>query len=224
MSSVWRWAQAHDFEYIFQGDELFESLPEDIAARDNLSRVIQSDLARLLVLQSLLSQFDVVVWLDADVLIIDPAAFRLPSTMAVGREHWIQMDEKGTWRNFKKVHNAMMVYHRGDTFLPFYAQTAERFLRSNQAAMPAQFVGPKLLTALHNVVQLPVWEQAGMMSPGVGLDILGQGDGRALALFRRAHSEPVAALNLCSSSCQRGELSDQQMFDIIAALGERESV
>lgn len=221
LNSVRGWAEAHNYEYLFQGDELFENLPSDIAARADLSCVIKSDLARLLAMQQLLQQFDAVVWLDADVLVVDQAAFALPSTMAVGREHWVQQNDKGAWRNYKKVHNAMMVFHRGDVFLPFYAETAQRFLRANQVAMPPQFIGPKLLTALHNVVQLPVWEQAGMMSPAVGLDILGQGDGQALALFQRSCLEPIGAINLCSSSCQRGELSDQQMFEIIGTLKER---
>ncbi len=225
LASVSEWAELRGYDYRFVGDALFDVLPEDIRRRNDIGTVIKSDLARLRYAQTLQDEFERVVWLDADVLVFAPRGFDLPTSgSAVGRENWIQLDGKGKLRNYRKVHNAAMVFARGDSLLGFYADSAERLLRANTAAMPAQFIGPKLLTALHNTVQLPVWENAGMMSPVVGLDLLGEGSGRALAMLRDAHDAPVAALNLCSSSCQRGELTDAQMEVIIDTLLTREAL
>lgn len=219
LKSVTDWATRHTFSYRFWGDELFDQLPDDLRLRRDISAVIKSDLARLRAVQTLLNAYTTVIWLDADVLVLAPDDWCVPMQhSSVGRENWVQADERGRLRNFRKVHNAAMVFHRGDSLLDFYADTAERLLRANHAAMPEQFIGPKLLTALHNTAQLPVWESAGMMSPLVGRDVLGVGDGAALRMLREAHTEPVAALNLCSSSCGRGELSDLQMSDIIDTL------
>ncbi len=225
LASARDWAVQRGYDYHFVDDDLFDVLPEDMRHRDDIGAVIKSDLARLRFAQTLLGSFERVVWLDADVLVIAPRVFDVPvSGSAVGRENWVQSDRKGNLRNYRKVHNAAMVFSRGDSLLGFYADSAERLLRANTAAMPPQFIGPKLLTALHNTVQLPVWESAGMMSPMVGLDLLGEGNGRALAVLREAHTVPVAALNLCSSSCQRGELNDTQMAAIIDILLTREAL
>lgn len=225
LKSVSDWARSRGFSYHFLGDELFDALPEDLVQRTDLSPVIKSDLARLRVAQAWLGEYDTVIWLDADVWVVAPDHLDVPvGQSCVGRENWVQRDNQGKWRNFRKVHNAAMVFHRGDSLLAFYADTAERLLRANQAAMPAQFIGPKLLSSLHNTAQLSVWESVGMMSPWVGLDLLGASDGRALKMMREAHQTPVAALNLCSSSCQRGELSDDQMSAIIDVLQVKKSV
>jgi hypothetical protein len=50
---------------------------------------------------------------------------------------------------YVKVHNAFMMFRQGNHFPDFYTDAAERLLDLNQGAMPAQFIGPKLLTALH---------------------------------------------------------------------------
>lgn len=219
LASVREWAGLHGYYYHFVGDELFSVLPDDLQQRSDLSTVIKSDLARLRFAERLLPQYDSVVWLDADTLVLSPESFTPPLTScSVGRENWIQLDPKGRLRNYRKVHNAAMVFHRGGSLLSFYADSAERLLRANTAAMPAQFIGPKLLTALHNCVQLPVWEAAAMLSPRVGLDVLEEADGRALTMLRDVHDEPIAGINLCSSSCERGELSDAQMARIIELL------
>ena len=90
------------------------------------------------------------------------------------------------------------MFRRGNVFLDFYIDAAERLLRRNNGPMPPQFVGPKLLTALHNVVQCPVLETAGMLSPPVVADLLA-GGGDALTRFRDESPVPVAGANLCAS-------------------------
>ena len=83
--------------------------------------------------------------------------------------------------------------------------------------MPPQFIGPKLLTALHNVTQLPVMELAGMLSPAVVKDIV-QGGGEALQQFIKYSSCPITGANLCISSCEREELTCVEMEQLVGEL------
>jgi hypothetical protein len=219
LASVRDWCAQHRYGYRFLGDELFERVPGALLRKTRAQPVIATDLARLRVLQEALAEhYRAVIWLDADVLVFDPAAFRPPDTAyAVGREVWVQPDGQGRLKVYRKVHNAFLLFRRGNPFLDFYADTAERLLALNRGTMPPQYLGPKLLTALHNVAQLPVLESAGMLSPAVCRDIL-DGGGAALDLFRAHSMQPPAAANLCVSSCDRQELVAADMERLIDAL------
>lgn len=221
LESVHRWCELNKFEYKFLNDELYDYLPEDVVEKVKNQKVIAADLARLHVLQDALRRgFETVVWLDADFLIFDPLNFMLPDeSYAVGRELWVQHDTQGKLKVYKKVHNAFLMFRKGNSFLEFYTETAERLLRQNQGGVPAQFIGPKLLTALHNVAQLPVMESAGMLSPLVIKDIV-QHEGKALQLFIEQSPCGIAGANLCISSREREEVTCAQMEKLIGALIE----
>ena len=186
LASVADWAQANRYHYRFIGDEIFTTLDQELLDKTRSQTVIASDLARLFSLQRGLAEgYDCVVWCDADFLIFNPESFVLPDTeYALGREVWVQYDAKQRLRSFVKVHNALLMFRRGNTFLDFYRATAERLLRLNQGRMPPQFIGPKWLTALHNIALCPVMESAAMLSPLVMRDCLA-GQGEALRLFRK---------------------------------------
>ncbi len=121
------------------------------------------------------------------------------------------------------MHNALLLFRQGNPFLDFYIDTAQRLLQQHRGGMPPQFIGPKLLTALHNVVQLPVLESIGMFSPMVVADLL-RGGGPALELLQQHSPQPLAAANLCTSSCERGECSSQQMAQVIEVLSQQGAV
>ena len=211
MRSVESWTRARGFEYRFLGDELFAPLAPDLIEKTARQRVIATDLARLAWLrQGLDAGADCVIWFDADFLIFRPDDFKLPDTdCAVGRETWVQRDPRGRWRVYPKVHNAFLMFRRDNHLLDFYRATAERLVRGNAGRMPPQFVGPKLLGALHNIARLPVLETAGMLSPDVVDDIIA-GGGPALDLFRARSPEPIQAANLCASLCGgRGGADDR---------------
>ena len=219
LDSVRRWSESNQYAYRFLDDALFDAVEGDLLAKVTHRKVIAADLARLKVLQQALREgHETVVWLDADFLIFDPVGFVLPDgPYAVGREVWVQHDPQGRRKVYKKVHNAFLMFRRGNGFLDFYVETAERLLRQNQGRMPPQFIGPKLLTALHNVCQLPVMEAAGMLSPLVIKDLI-QGRGEALECFVEHSPAPIAGANLCISSHERQELSSEEMAQIIGLL------
>lgn len=219
MDSVANWCESNKFDYRFIADELFSPVPAELLSRYENQKVIATDLARLLWLQKLLRQgYKTVIWCDADFLIFKPDSFNLLNdAYALGREVWIQADQKGGLRAYRKVHNAFLMFRRGNTFLDFYAETAERLLTMNRGNVPPQFIGPKLLTALHNIVQCPVMESAGMLSPLVIKDMIA-GKGKALALFERESVEPVTAANLSFSVAHEAGITNTDMNRLIDTL------
>jgi hypothetical protein len=221
LDSVAGWALTNGYDYRYLGDEIFDPLGPELRDRLGKQPVIASDLARLIGLQQgLVEGYDCVIWCDADFLIFDPARFALPPTrFALGREVWIQSDRGQRLRAFVKVHNAFLMFRSGDSFLDFYRDTAERLLRLNQGRMPPQFIGPKLLTALHNIVQCPVMESAAMLSPIVMRDRLA-GQGAALDLFWKKSTLAPAGANLSSSLTERDGLGDADMNHLIDLLLE----
>lgn len=201
------------------GDEIFESLDAELIEKTETQKVIASDLARLKAIQQALAEgYQRVIWCDADFLIFNPQQFILPETsFALGREVWVQKDNNSRLRAYIKVHNAFMMFCQGNHFLDYYTASAEQLLRANQGRMPPQFIGPKLLTALHNMVSCPVMEAAGMFSPLVIRDIL-KGDGHALKLFKQKSTSFPAGVNLCSSVTASEGFSDAEMQCLIEKL------
>ena len=219
LDSVAGWAEGRGYDYRFIGDEIFAPLDAELLEKTRSQRVIASDLARLASLQQGLAEgYDCVVWCDADFLIFDPARFVLPdSDFALGREVWVQHDKRRQLRAFVKVHNALLMFRRDNHFLDFYHDAAERLIRLNQGTMPPQFIGPKLLTALHNIVQCPVMESAAMLSPLVIRDRIA-GQGEALRLYQQKSAVVPAGANLSSSLTRREGLGDHDMNRLIDLL------
>jgi hypothetical protein len=219
LASVRDWAQANAYDYRFIGDQIFDSLAPDLLRKIGPQLVIASDLARLVSLRRGLAEgYDCVVWCDADFLIFDADRFILPADdFALGREVWVQPDQNQRARAYVKVHNALMLFRRDNAFLDFYLATAERLLRLNEGSMPPQFIGPKLLTALHNIARFPVMETAGMLSPMVMRDRLA-GGGDALDLFRKKSQLAPAGANLSSSLSLSEGFTDSDMDRLIDLL------
>ncbi len=219
MDSVQTWTAGSGFDYQWLGDDIFDSLDSELIEKTKTQKVIASDLARLKTMQQALAKgYQRVIWCDADFLIFNPQEFILPeSSFALGREVWVQEDKNQKLRAYTKVHNAFMMFCQGNYFLDYYTASAEQLLRANQGRMPPQFIGPKLLTALHNMVACPVMETAGMLSPLVIRDIL-TGDGKALQLFKQKSASFPAGANLCSSVTDEAGFSEAQMQDLIDKL------
>lgn len=219
IDSVADWAHANRFDYRFIDDNFFDLLAPALLEKVSEQLVIASDLARLKGLQQGFAEgYDCVIWCDADFLIFDPKQFVLPdSDFALGREVWVQQDESGKLKSYTKVHNAFLMFRRGNHFLDFYCDTAERLLELNQGRMSPQFIGPKLLSALHNIAQCPVMEMAGMLSPLVMRDLIA-GRGDALELFVKKSPHAPAGANLSSSLTEREGFSEMEMETLIKQL------
>ena len=200
LRSVREWAACCSHEYRCFGDEIFDRLPKGFRHKTAGRLSTQTDLGRLLLARELLEEVERVIWLDADVLVFAPEGLCCDTSdaYAFGREIWVQEDPGGGLRAYRNVHNAVCVFERHNPFLDFYIHTAERLVTLNNGGFPPQFIGPKFLTAQHNIMQLPLIETLGMASPLV-LHNLVKGGGEALALQRAKQPQPLAAVNLCAS-------------------------
>jgi len=237
LASVQNWAKQQSYDYQFIDDALFDTLPQWVLEKTSAQKVIATDLARLKCLQHFLAAgYQRVVWLDADFLIFAadnlqlPEPGELPEGYALGREVWVQpkkpeqphpKNKTPKFKAYKKVHNAFLLFDaqfgQRNSFLDFYTTHAERLLEQMTGPMPPQFIGPKLLTALHNVVQCPVLENAGMLSPWVIKDIIA-GGGPALTLFRDKSPQPLAGANLCSSLSNSDVLPERALEKVVTQL------
>lgn len=211
MDSVRAWAEARGLAHRLVGDELFDVLPADLLDKCADRRVVATDLARLAWIERLLDEgFEPVLWCDADVLVFDPDRLGVPEgPTSVGREIWV--DERGRVR--RHVHNAWLMFRRDNPLLAFYRYAAERVVRAHQGPMVPQLVGPKLLTTLHNLVQLPVTEEVNMLPPMVLRDVLA-GGGRFRDAYLAGCTTPPAAVNLCGSQVEASEVSNEQIYGI----------
>ncbi len=220
LASVEAWASTSGFDYRLLGDELFDPIPAHLHDRLSAQPVVASDLARLLALRRGLEEgYAAVVWCDADFLVFAPERLTLPAEpYAVGREVWIEDRGAGrTPRARVKVHNAFLLFRRGNAFLDFCIHAVQRLLAAHPGPFPPQFAGPKLLTALHNIVGFPVAERAAMFSPPVIRD-LASGGGPCLELFRARSPELPAGANLCASLAGGREMADGEVDEAIARL------
>ena len=224
LDSVRGWARGNNFEYRFLGDEIFSPLPEAILQKTADRLQAASDLARLIALQGALDEgCETVIWCDADFLVFAPHALSLPAnSYGLGREVWVQPGS-GKLRVHVKVHNAFMFFRRGNPFLDFYRHAAQRMLEAHEGPMVPQFVGPKFLSAIHNMLTCPVVEEAAMFSPATTRALLA-GGGPALDLLLAKSIRPPAGANLCSSLADNGELSEGDLEQAVDSLLARGSV
>jgi hypothetical protein len=195
--SVRAWSKLRGYDYRFLGDELFRPLPPTLREKLRLQPVVATDLARLLLLrEGLRSGYEQAIWCDADMLIFrdfEPRA----QDHSFGREIWVQGRDAGI-HSYRRIHNAWLQFSSESPILPFYIDRATAMLERVSMPVVPQFIGPKLLSALHNIVDFNVEERAGVLSPLVIRDLL-QGSGPALDEVVTTHREAICAVNLCAS-------------------------
>jgi hypothetical protein len=206
LDSAAAWADSAGFARRVAGDALLERVPAPLRAKVGRPQVA-ADLARLLWARELLAEgWARVIWLDADVLVFAPehltAALTLPEGYLFGRELWVQPDPRGGLQTRRNLHNALAAFAPDNPVLGFYIHAAGRVLERHRGDPVPQLIGPKLLTALDNMIGLAGTWAVGMASPRVVAD-LAAGGGPALELLVRDSPAPPAALNLCASYAGR---------------------
>lgn len=203
MNGVRLWSASKSYDYRFLDDQFFDLLPADYRKKADGRPPILSDLARLIMARNLIFEgYEKTIWIDADVLIFDPENFDLlvEGGFCFCREIWVQPTLNGGIRVFRNVHNAVCVFLKGNSFLDFYIDACIHVIAgvSDEKGMVNQIVGPKLLSALHNMIGYPLINNVGMLSPLILQDIDRFG---GVALDRLVDEIPafMQAANLCAS-------------------------
>ena len=147
-ASVAHWAKLRGFDYQLVGDELFDQLPSEYAAKVAGRTPILADLARLQWAErALRNGYQQFLWFDADFLLWNEC-FELPviEDALFGRECWLQ-ERAGRVRVYRNVHNAVCGFVEGGVVLPFLRRAVERVIaRVEPESIAPQMVGPKLLS------------------------------------------------------------------------------
>ena len=201
MRSVADWSQQQGYHYNCIGDELFDWVTPELRAKLHDRTPILADLARLRWIESeLAARGGLVVWIDADAVVVDPT-WRIPDSTHTffGEECWVQSTEEGAWRAYQSPHNAFMGFTAASPVLGFLAYLSESIIeRADAAHIAPQMVGPKLLKALNNLAQFTLVPEAGAVSPELLAEWVGDA-GPAAACYEQAARVPSALLNLCAS-------------------------
>lgn len=220
LASAKAWAESNAWDYLFCDDEVFELVPRALREKYALQLPLLIDIARLIWARDLLRKnptLERVVWLDADVFVFDPEAIYLDNTIdfAVGRQIWVQPTEGRALKIYKQVHNAILVFQKSTPTLDFLLQTVLNLAERHDGPATPQLLGPKLLTALHNIVGFSVIDTVGMVSPIVLAD-LAAGEGPALKCLTSASPQSIGAVNLCASyrgQSINGIVCDDTLFE-----------
>lgn len=204
------WATARGWSYRCLDDQLFDDVPDWYLAKTVDRRPVAADLGRLQWARRFLDDgWERVVWLDADVLVRDPAALTLDGLGPVGfgREHWVEPDPRrpGRFRVRRNIHNALALFDRGNSLLDFLIDACLSIIGRHDGPPAPQLVGPKLLGALHSLIAFPVTDAVGAFSPPVIAD-LAAGGGPALDTLLQATATLPPAANLCGSVASDGEV------------------
>jgi hypothetical protein len=218
MDTVRSWARSRGYDYEAATDPLDAWVPAWYADR---ARSIPrgscgvADLARLEMARRHLGRgYGHVIWVDADVLVFDPAGMEvpLPEQFAFCKEVWT---DRFTARNaiahaaraagllrddrtLTRVNNSVSVFAAGNHLLDFYADACREIVRQAGDRLSPIDVGTRFLTRLYHAVPFPLVTTVGMLSPVVLRDV-SNGGGSALRHYVRAHGHPLAAANLCLS-------------------------
>ena len=197
IASVKDWAAAQGYAYRFIGDALFDPIPEDLKRAFLGVLLPLTDLGRLLWLRDLLARdWDRVIWLDADILIFDPA-LRIEAD-CVGREVWISKGLTEGFRAAESVNNCVISASAGAPLLDrLLTATLDEAAQFAHPPHP-RALGPDLFRRLHAGDALPVAADIAMASP-VMIDGLARDDPAAMAAHHAVWGGTVRAVNLCGS-------------------------
>lgn len=201
LDSVRCWSRRQGFDHLLLGDEIFELVPDWYRDKVGSKLPVATDYARLRLIRRALQEqgYARALWLDADTLIFQPDfSVDFAGSCAFGQEIWLQREGEA-WRARRNVHNALCAFTPGCPVLPFLEHCTLSLLRRVDADhLSPQFVGPRLLNALHTFADFSLLPQAGALSPPVLAD-LANGGGAALDLQRAKSPVPLQAANLCAS-------------------------
>lgn len=198
-ASVRSWAERNGYGYRLLGDELFDGIPLKISLKA-LSMLPMADLGRLLWAERLLSEWECVIWIDADVLIFDPESFIIDTEVPflVCREVLVKRDKER--REPPVVSSAysptVLMFRRGAPFLRRWIAKAKEHAARRPGLGDAEF-GRELLRRIAPGKKLPAIESVGHFNAAVLEELYGDA-GASIDLMMETAKVPFRAGNLCA--------------------------
>ena len=220
MTSVADWSEQQEYSYHCISDELFDWVTPELRTKLHDRRPILADLARLRWIEAeLAARGGLVVWIDADTLVVDPDWCVPDSEHTIfGEECWVQPTAEGAWRAYQSPHNAFMGFTAASPVLRFLAYLSESIIeRADAAHIAPQMVGPKLLKALNNLAQFTLVPEAGAVNPELLAEWVGEA-GPAPDCYEQTARAPLALVNLCSS-LTHSEEDEERVEQFLARYG-----
>lgn len=217
MATVQAWAQAQGFDYRFYDDGFLARAPDWFRAKAQHEICPVTDLARLVVAKELLAEgWQRTIWVDADMLVFDPAALLITaeSGFALCHELWLFTDPAGTRRASHRVNNSVAVFCAGSLHLDFFIDACVRIARQREVVGKLD-VGTNFLSQLRQILPFPLLSNVGMLSPAFMAEIVA-GQPAGVAEYVRALPGALASVNLCGSlQGQRvqGVVADEALFE-----------
>lgn len=201
LASVKEWALGTGHDYRFAGDEFLALAPAWYRAKAGAEICPVADLARLLFAQQLLAGgYELAIWIDADVLVFDPAAMQLqlPQGFAFTHEIWVYADKAGAPTVEHNVNNSLTLFARQNRHLDFFIDACLRIAR-DRVQLGKCAVGTNFLTNLRRILPFPLVQVAATLSPPLLREIATGDDADFLALHGRELTRNAACANLCAS-------------------------
>lgn len=206
MESVKSWSTLHGFEYRFVDDRIFDYVPQSYREKARNNILLITDLGRLELAREFLDQgFERTIWVDADVIVFNPAKFSVDvkEDFAFCREVWIRRlilfgVTLPVTRCDHKVNNAVIVFTSSNSMLDFYRSSCHSLVENMPRKFDPGYVGTTFLTWLHKRRPLPLLTSVGLLSPLVLHDLV-SGRGKYAPMFMEKFAYPVYAANLCNT-------------------------
>lgn len=206
LQSVRDWAALRGYEYRFLGDEFLDAVPDWYRQKCGAQVLPVTDLARLVHAARFLAEgWGHVIWLDADILVFEPARFDVdrPGGFTFCLEIGLGRTPEGRIVTRRSVNNSVASFRGGSAFLPFLIEACQMIVGQKKGAIEALDVGPPILTALRRLIPFGLITDVALVEPRL-LDDLVQGTDGFLNIHAAASPGPFHAAHLCRSFSQPG--------------------
>lgn len=229
MESVKKWAESKNYDYLFIDDALFNYVPEWFKEHVHGMKLPQTDYARLLVAREKLeSDYDCVIWMDADILIFDPENFHLNIDVdyAMCKEIWFDVNKFNQLKCSSKINNAVMVFTKTNHFLDFYIDACEKMVKTKHHwverlsesnvfkyrlskiryhykgyKIENTTIGPRFITDLYKLYHYHTINNVGIISPMLMKGLYKRKD-KYPQFYMKMTGNEIFAANLCGSFYQ----------------------
>lgn len=230
MQTVRDWAGSRGYDYEFVNDALFDFMPARVRNKSAPSLLPQTDMARLGLLRDRLTRnYQRAIWMDADVLVFDPAAFAIPDACGamLCHEVWTSLNAQGELTHWRGINNALMVFERGHPLLDFLRfATIQLHDHFDAATLSRTALGTDLLTKLGRVVPLRIHAQVACLSPMLIRAAYYGDHPEWLRSHAAEHGQRFYAANLCRSLLStvssfnpaQGALNQDQILQLVERL------